>query len=62
MIDGEFHFDLRGVNTQFLVESGIPRDAIEVSDLCTYENRTLLHSFRRDGTDAGHHGLAAAWS
>lgn len=61
MVDGRLHFDLPGVNARFLAESGIPRAAIEVCDLCTYASVGLLHSFRRNGAGAGHQGLAAAW-
>jgi YfiH family protein len=60
-IGGRLHFDLPGVNARFLEEAGIPRAAIEVCDLCTYASVGLLHSFRRSGAGAGHHGLAAAW-
>ena len=56
------HFDLAGVNARFLVECGIPRASIEVSDLDTFACADLLHSFRREGTGAGHHGLVAAWT
>ena len=59
--DGKLYFDLAGANTRFLLECGIPKDSIEVSGLCTYDTPDLLHSFRRDGTDAGHHGMVAAW-
>lgn len=59
--DGRLYFDLAGANTRFLLECGIPRDSIEVSGLCTYDTPDLLHSFRREGTGAGHHGMVAAW-
>jgi YfiH family protein len=59
--DGRLHFDLAGANAHFLREAGVPADRIEVSDLCTYDDAQLLHSFRRDGARAGHHGLVAAW-
>ncbi len=54
------YFDLAGVNRHFLLESGLAPDNIETCDLCTFDNEELLHSFRRDGTGAGHHGLVAA--
>ncbi len=59
--DGRLHFDLAGANTRFLLECGIPEASIGVSGLCTYERPDLLHSFRREGTRAGHHGIVAAW-
>jgi YfiH family protein len=59
--EGQLYFDLRGANTRFLVESGLPRTSIEVADYCTFESAGLLHSFRRDGVASGHQGLVAAW-
>jgi len=58
---GRLHFDLAGVNRRFLIETGIPPEQIEMSGLDTYADRELLHSFRRDSTRAGRHGLVAAW-
>ena len=60
-VGGEFHFDLLGANRRFLVECGIPADAIDASTLCTVDAVDQLHSFRRDGMGAGHQGLVAAW-
>jgi YfiH family protein len=58
--EGRLHLDLAGINARFLVESGVPGERIEVCRLCTYESTGLLHSFRRDGTGAGHHALVAS--
>lgn len=55
------HFDLPGVNARFLLECGLPADAIETCELDTYASPGLLHSYRRDGAGGGHHGLVAAW-
>jgi copper oxidase (laccase) domain-containing protein len=55
------HFDARGANRRFLIEAGIPEGNIETCLMCTYNNPDLLHSFRRDGGAAGHHGLIAAF-
>ena len=57
----KFRFDLAGANARFLVEAGIPEEAIETSGLCTYDNPDLLHSFRRARTGAGHQGMLAFW-
>jgi YfiH family protein len=57
---GKLYLDLAGVNARFLEECGIPAAAIDLCRICTYESEGLLHSFRRDGTRAGHHGLVAA--
>jgi len=61
-VGGQFHFDLAGVNRRFLIECGIPDDAIDVCELCTHASPDVLHSFRRDGMGAGHQGLVAAWA
>jgi YfiH family protein len=55
------HFDLLGANVRFLTEAGIPRESIEVCEDCTYDSPELLHSFRREGTGSGHHGIVAMW-
>jgi YfiH family protein len=57
--EGKLHLDLAGINARFLEECGIPAAAIDLCRLCTYESEGLLHSFRRDGTRACHHGLVA---
>ena len=57
----KFSFDLRAANRQFLIESGIDPDAIEMSDTCTYDTPDLLHSYRREGVGAGHQGMLAYW-
>ena len=61
VFNGALHLDLAGVNTQFLIEAGLPAENIETCQLCTSENDDLLHSYRRDGTDCGHHALIAAF-
>jgi YfiH family protein len=61
-IDGQTHFDLAEANRRFLLDSGVPEGAIEVAEECTYERADLLYSYRRDGPDTGHHGVAAGWS
>lgn len=59
--EGRLYFDLEGANARFLEECGIPRKAIGRTSLDTFTSPDLLHSFRRDGTGAGHHGMVAAW-
>ncbi len=55
------HFDLARANRLFLLESGLRGEAIEVAAQCTFDSPALLHSFRRDSTGGGHHGIVAAW-
>ncbi|MFQ5843736.1 MAG: polyphenol oxidase family protein [Planctomycetota bacterium] len=59
--DGRPHFDLAAANRRLLTECGIPETAIEVAGECTYERTDLLYSYRRDGPETAHHGLAAGW-
>ena len=46
----------------FLYETGIPEQNIEICRLSTYDHPELLHSFRRDGSGCGHHGLIAGFA
>jgi polyphenol oxidase len=45
--------DVRQVNVDILSNFGIPCGNIEVSPLCSFEEKDLLHSYRRDGKTAG---------
>ncbi len=51
--DGEIFLDVSGINYKMLVDFGIPQNQIQKSELCTYEFKTLLHSYRRDGNKSG---------
>ncbi len=42
-------------NKQILIESGIPEDNIEISEMCTFSNHELFYSARRDGVKTGRH-------
>lgn len=48
----KYLLDVGKVNYDMLIEFGIPKKNIEVSELCTYENKNL-HSYRRDGKKSG---------
>ena len=45
--------DLPGINTQQLLDLGIPAANIECNGLCSIHERHLLHSYRRDGERSG---------
>ncbi|MFA8341825.1 MAG: peptidoglycan editing factor PgeF [Rhodothermaceae bacterium] len=45
--------DLKSVNYDMLISAGIPSKNIEVSDLCSFEETNLLHSYRREGKISG---------
>lgn len=51
--DGKIYLDLRQANIDMIYEFGIPEDQVEVSTLCSYEEKELLHSYRRDGKLSG---------
>ncbi len=52
-IGDKFLFDVAGINYKMLSDFGIPKNQIQKSELCTYELKDLLHSFRRDGNLSG---------
>lgn len=52
-VKSKFLLDLRKINCDMLIRTGIPNSQIQASNLCTFELKNLLHSFRRDGTRSG---------
>jgi hypothetical protein len=51
--DGKYLLDVATVNYDMLINSGLMKENIEKSNLCTYEEKNLLHSYRRDGKKSG---------
>jgi YfiH family protein len=49
----KYLLDVSGNNYDMLLDFGIPNDQIERSDLCSFENKALLHSYRREGQRSG---------
>ncbi len=49
----KYLLDVTGVNLDMLKNFGIPARNIQKSNLCSYENDFLLHSYRRDGQKSG---------
>ena len=43
------HFDLWAIAEDQLHKSGIKKSHIEIARMCTYEEKDLFYSFRRDG-------------
>jgi len=41
------------INHQILIDSGVPKEQIEVAGMCTYSNPDLFYSARRDGVKCG---------
>jgi YfiH family protein len=51
--NGKFFVDLKQYNFNQLMEIGVGIKHIEVSPLCTFEEKILLHSYRRDKNFSG---------
>ncbi len=49
----KFLLDVKSANYDMLINYGIPKDNIQLSNLCTYELKNLMHSYRRDGKHSG---------
>lgn len=51
--NSKYLLDLKSINKDLMINFGIPRKNIQVSSLCSYEMRDLLHSYRREGSESG---------
>ena len=51
--DGKYLLDVASANYDMLINSGLQGHNIERSNLCTYEEKDSLHSYRRDGKKSG---------
>lgn len=51
--NNKIFLDVLNANLDQLKEFEIPEDRIEVSELCSFEEKDLLHSYRRDGKNSG---------
>jgi YfiH family protein len=49
----KFHIDLWGINRASLTEAGVPKENIEISGMCTFDDETHFYSHRRSGKDRG---------
>ncbi len=52
-INDKIFLDVLNANLDQLNEFQIPKEQIEVSELCSFEEKDLLHSYRRDGKNSG---------
>jgi YfiH family protein len=50
---GKWHIDLTEINRRELVRLGVPESQVEISGLCTFENRELFFSARRQTIHSG---------
>ncbi|MBI1939115.1 MAG: peptidoglycan editing factor PgeF [Ignavibacteriales bacterium] len=51
--NGKIFLDVLSANVDMLCSFGVPEEQIEVSPYCTFDERNLLHSYRRDGGKSG---------
>lgn len=51
--NGKYFPDLKKDNFNQLIKAGLKKENIEVSELCTFTEKDLLHSYRRDGVKSG---------
>ncbi|MCX6165649.1 MAG: peptidoglycan editing factor PgeF [Ignavibacteriae bacterium] len=51
--NGKNYIDLKKHNFHQLINIGVANENIEVSDYCTYREKNLLHSYRRDKDKSG---------
>jgi len=53
------YFDFWAISEEQLASAGVPPSQIEIARLCTYENPSLLYSYRRNKLTQRHGTLAA---
>lgn len=51
--NSKYLLNLQAVNRDIMLQYGMKKNNIQVSNLCSYEMRDLLHSYRRDGERSG---------
>lgn len=51
--ENKYLLDLYGANYKMLIDEGVKKENIQVSNLCSYEYENLLHSYRRNGEKSG---------
>ncbi len=54
-IKGKLYLDVLSANVDLIEEYGVPINQIEISPYCSYQEKHILHSFRRDGKNSGRH-------
>ena len=51
--NNKIYLDVAGNNYDMLLNSGVPEKQIEMSNLCSFAEKDLLHSYRRDRQKSG---------
>ena len=52
-INGKYLLDIPKINEDILLNYGVNPHNMQVSNLCSYEYSSILHSYRRDGKKSG---------
>ncbi|MBR3295955.1 MAG: laccase domain-containing protein [Clostridia bacterium] len=59
---GKIYLDINTALLKQMYNEGIPAANVTCADMCTYENREYLYSYRRDGKNAGAMGAFIGFS
>ncbi len=51
--DNSLYMDIAFCNIDMLINSGVKLENIDYSDVCSFAEKDLLHSYRRDGINSG---------
>ncbi len=51
--NGKLYLDVKKANFDLLVKFGLDTSKIQVSNMCSYAEKNILHSYRRDGKKSG---------
>ncbi|KAF0214262.1 MAG: Multi-copper polyphenol oxidoreductase [Ignavibacteria bacterium] len=52
---GKLYLDVLSVNVDLIEGYGVPVNQIEISPYCSFQEKNILHSYRRDGKNSGRH-------
>lgn len=51
--ENSLYLDIKSANRDMLIDFGISETQIEISEFCSFAEKSLLHSYRRDGSVSG---------
>lgn len=51
--ESKFYLNLKAANYRMMIDEGVKKQNIQLSNLCSYEYNNILHSYRRDGQKSG---------
>lgn len=53
LVAERYYLDLPFFNYNIMIEFGLKKENIQISNVCTFVNKELLHSYRREGLKSG---------